>query len=1006
MESEYRNILGKAIEDSEYRHRIIAELSEQEITYEPSGVWVDPGAPGFIGTTCRLTDEELVRAYLLVKLAGPYGYGASSEILEVERVYKPVGRPIGKGGRADILVRQPKKKGGECFLFVECKSPETFDRDFRHIDGQLFRLSLQEQPRPRYLLYYTVDLRSGELRDRVILIDAVAFPSFDSWDAAGQPITDVIPAGYGRPKRKRFANVAVESGQFQPLDKTSTQAVFSRLREEIHNVIWGGGGTNNNEVFTYIVKLILCKIYDEKETVPDGQFQFQRLGDEIEPESPQSLVERLNELYRCAEQTYLALPQASEGPAFDSARLSPGKLAYVVGRLERLSVTENVHKGDLLGEFFEQIVSQDFTQSKGQFFTPTKLVRFMLALCEASGLAGRIMRNERDYHGRPRLPRVMDPSCGSGSFLIEYMKLITEELGTSDVSMTLPSRVREEHDTWFGGRGNSWAREYIFGVENNYDLGLAAKVNMVLHGDGSMNTWIASGLQAFPNYWYEGGSNVLGTPHYNDDGLYAAETNDQFDLVISNPPFSLKMSPDEAKEVRRAFPSLAGALSERVFIERWYQLLRDGGIFCCVLPETILDTSNNTNTRLFLYQFFRIRAIVSLPYDAFRPFTSTKTCIVLAEKRPRKEAKQWEDSWNRVVHSRPKTSTREVFVEVIDRIGWADERIFMAEPASIGYKRRKGLPDLQVKNELYSELDDGTIDMDSMERTVLSSFVANAPLQQSSRLGFWTDLRHIGMRNYLRLDPKYRWLWDYQEGVAHGVACAAKPLRNILRVVRLPKIQKGELDIERKLIDLEYVESRQGLVRDDTPFVDLIGSDKLSFEGCELAISKLEPYLGKVLIEPPVDAIGSTEWVGLCRNGDIPVEFVAYLLMLPDLCEAYRRLQSGKRHARFNPSEFLDLRVQLPEAEQVAQIQQHIRDKRAAIISLRVRPGISHCFFRSLTTFMARGCRLARQSQVWQQKCLPRSPVRFAICDSVMPTNLNSPKSLNLFWARLLGMKH
>ena len=96
-------------------------------------------------------------------------------------------------------------------------------------------------------------------------------------------------------------------------------------------------------------------------------FQFQRLGDEIEPESPSALAERLNSLYRDAEQTYLALPQASEGPAFDSTRLSPEKLAYVVGRLERLSVTENVHQGDLLGEFFEQIVSQDFTQSKGQF---------------------------------------------------------------------------------------------------------------------------------------------------------------------------------------------------------------------------------------------------------------------------------------------------------------------------------------------------------------------------------------------------------------------------------------------------------------------------------------------------------------------------------------------------------------------------------------------------------------------------------------------------------------
>ena len=504
MNNEYRETLRKAILDNEDRRRVVASISDETITYEPSRVWVDPSAPGFTNTTGRLTDEELVRAYLLLKLTGPYGYEASPEILEVEHVYKPVGRPTGKGGRADVLVRQTKRKHGECFLFAECKSPEAFDRDFRYIDGQLFRLSLQEQPRPRYLLYYTVDLRSGELRDRVVLIDTAAFPDFESWNSAGQPITDVIPSRYGRPKRKRFANVAVDSAQYQPLDTTSTPAVFSRLREEIHDVIWGGGGTNNNEVFTYIVKLILCKIYDEKETVPNGQYQFQRLGDEIDPESPSALVERLNHLYRDAEQAYLALPRASEGPAFDSTRLSAEKLAYVVGRLERLSVTENVHQGDLLGEFFEQIVSQDFTQSKGQFFTPMKLVRFMLALCDAAGMADNAMRSARDFHGRPRLPYVIDPSCGSGSFLIEYMKLITERLGTPEVSNALPGRIRDAHDTWFGKQRNAWARDYIFGIENNYDLGLAAKVNMVLHGDGSMNTWIHSGLLTFSTYLARG----------------------------------------------------------------------------------------------------------------------------------------------------------------------------------------------------------------------------------------------------------------------------------------------------------------------------------------------------------------------------------------------------------------------------------------------------------------------------------------------------------------------
>ena len=935
MENDYREALRTAILDHPNRHQIIASIAEDSVTYDPSAIWVDPSAPGFTESTCRLTDEELVRAWLLLKLTGYYGYKASPEVLEVEHVYKPVGRPTGKGGRADILVRHTGRNSGQCFLFVECKSPETFDRDLRYIDGQLFRLSLQEQPRPRYLLYYTVDLRSGELRDRVILIDTASFPTFESWDSAGQPITDVIPARYGRPKRTRFANVETPSGQYKPLDKTSTPAVFSRLREEIHDVIWGGGGTNNNEVFIYVVKLILCKIYDEKETVPNDQFRFQRLGDEVEPETPLALTERLNGLYRKAEQSYLALPKPTAGPAFDSARLSPEKLAYVVGRLEGLSVTENVHEGDLLGEFFEQIVSQDFTQSKGQFFTPVKLVRFMLALSDAANLADQTMRTARDYHGRPRLPYVIDPSCGSGSFLIEYMKLVTGSLRAPEVAQALPQRVRESHDTWFGVQGNAWAREYLFGIENNHDLGLAAKVNMVLHGDGSMNTWIASGLLPFRAYWMEGRNNILGTANQGDDALYAASANEQFDLILSNPPFSLKMSPDEKREVARAFAKLGRSLSERVFIERWYQLLREGGTFCCVLPETIVDTPTNSDTRLFLFQFFRIQAVVSLPYDAFRPFTSTKTCIVLAEKRTSEEAELWKKTWAEVTQSLQGASTREIFQEVVKRVGWSDDPIFMAEPVTVGYKRRKGLPDLQLENELYPEAPSGKADADALARTVLGVYLADGASEPSARLGFWTDLRRIGMRDHLRLDPKYRWLWDYRMGVAHGAADAAQPLRQFLRVVALPQIQKGSLDVESPLIDLQSVESRQGLVYDGIPIVDTIGSQKVSFEACELAISKLEPYLGKILMGPPAGAIGSTEWIGLRRTTDLPLEFVAYLLMLPNLCEAYRRLQSGKRHARFDPDEFLDLRVQLPNPGDIEQIQRQVCEARGRIVAFR-----------------------------------------------------------------------
>lgn len=64
------------------------------------------------------------------------------------------------------------------------------------------------------------------------------------------------------------------------------------------------------------------------------------------------------------------------------------------------------------------------------------------------------------------------------------------------------------------------------------------------------------------------------------------------------------------------------------------------------------------------------------------------------------------------------------------------------------------------------------------------------------------------------------------------------------------------------------------------------------------------------------------------KASDIPPLVVAYLLMLPDLCEADRRLQSGKRHARFDPDEMLDLRVELPVATGLESLVDRIMEHR------------------------------------------------------------------------------
>ncbi len=309
----------------------------------------------------------------------------------------------------------------------------------------------------------------------------------------------------------------------------------------------------------------------------------------------------MNELYKIAEKEYLALDSPTNGPAFELAKISASKIAYVVGKLEGISITRNKYSGDLLGDFFENIVSQDYTQSRGQFFTPIKLVKFMLMLSDCVSITRKVLLKDKDNLGRYRLPYIIDPSCGTGTFLIEYMKLITGKLANDTELRNYNKKIKEATSIWFGGdKKTNWAKEYIYAIEYNYDLGIAAKVNMVLHGDGCMNTWIENGLYTFSKYFRDKRTNILGFSEKRNITEYKEETNNQFDIFLSNPPFSIKNSPDEIKEIEKAF-SATFKISEVLFLERWYQLLREGGIFCCILPENILDTSTSINARKYSY---------------------------------------------------------------------------------------------------------------------------------------------------------------------------------------------------------------------------------------------------------------------------------------------------------------------------------------------------------------------------------------------------------------------
>lgn len=594
--------------------------------------------------------EEWVRAYLLVKLVSELSYPA--DCLEIEKEF-----PIGKAGktpnRADILVYDKRVKNKvKTFLFVECKEPDAYEKDKRAITGQLFNLGAMENNTHavKYLVYYTLDFTSDELKDNATIIDYEQYQNYAQFQKDNENSLQLIPDNYGQAKRLQY----ICGDKEFDLDTTKDATFFSQLRKELHDTLWGGT-TDYNSIFSNLTKLLLAKIHDEFNTPEGKPYEFQITEWDGKPESPQQLFDRITKLYKKAQR--LSLYQTEEivqdSPSINREKVNEYKVNYVVQKLQGISLLKNDHvsTSDILGGFFEGIISQGFKQDKGTFFTHVNIVRFMIEVLDLEELA--LSKIHKDLS----LPFIIDPACGSGTFLIEVMKYITKKIKGKNgdfPNIRKTARIKERLSSWFlPDAPNVWAKEFIYGIDSDVDLTLATKVNMVLHGDGNINIFNRDGLKPFDEF-----QKVLPTGLQESTKLSYSHTlpmagwdkyemNAQFDVLISNPPFSIKVTESDQQHRSGRFFYNNRKNSENLFVERWYQLLTPNGRMAVVLPESVFDTTENKYIRLFLYKHFNIRAIVSLPQLAFEPYTSTKTSLLFAQKKENAEIAAWENQWKK-----------------------------------------------------------------------------------------------------------------------------------------------------------------------------------------------------------------------------------------------------------------------------------------------------------------------------------------------------------------------
>lgn len=430
-----------------------------------------------------------------------------------------------------------------------------------------------------------------------------------------------------------------------------------------HDYIYGNEGMKKT-AFWELLNLIFCKLYDEKRRFSDARegISYRRrfwvgVKEQNTPEGQHEVAERIKGIFEDLKDSNI-FKDVFDGN--EQIMLSDRGLAFVASELAKYSFLDATV--DVKGTAYETIVSNTLKQEAGQFFTPRNIIKCMVEMLDPDQNC-----------------RVLDPACGSGGFLVMVLDHVRHKIAKNfypeldDIHLEAKLNSAEVDDAV-----REYAEKMIFGFDFDPDLKKAARMNMVMAGDGHSNIYNINSL----DYPYGSKPDV---PHIaeavNESIKHSADhdfrfgTSDnnaqgKFDMVFTNPPFGTKVEVDQEIAARYELSSKA---PEVLFIEACYNFLKPGGKMAIVLPDGILGNPNTESVRLWILQHFKLLVSVDLPVETFLPQVGVQASLLFLQKK----------------------TDAEMLVPIEDE----DYDVFMAIVEQVG-KDRRGVP-------VYEKDDDG-----------------------------------------------------------------------------------------------------------------------------------------------------------------------------------------------------------------------------------------------------------------------------------------------------------
>ena len=350
-----------------------------------------------------------------------------------------------------------------------------------------------------------------------------------------------------RALRKLLDAPIVRQGWEQPGRAASGRALIRPTIDEIkrtflkcNRTIWKAEKMSPQAAFLEFAKLLFVKLWEDRRLRDDPQlFALISQGDPVPEESVRFSLrwiaeQEVNDPTPIASILFRQLVEALEREIADRRRkrifqpnerlgLAPGTVKRVVELLEGyylFGIDE-----DLNGRMFEAFLTATMRgQALGQYFTRRSVVKLMTRLACPIAQRGKV-------------ERVLDACCGTGGFLIEALTDMRAQI-YSNPSLTKSERSQLLEEV---------ANEAIFGIDAGREPPITqiARINMYLHGDGGSRIYMTDGLRRIPQ---PSGADPIEVAQEVEELRSLLDAGERFDVVLSNPPFSIDYSagdPDE-----------------------------------------------------------------------------------------------------------------------------------------------------------------------------------------------------------------------------------------------------------------------------------------------------------------------------------------------------------------------------------------------------------------------------------------------------------------------------